>query len=62
MTFMIVAFLVLIVCRLRVSSTKEITAEIKREIKNKGLWVTHENNRSNINLEYIYIYIYIGLG
>ncbi|RXG56385.1 Neuropathy target esterase sws [Armadillidium vulgare] len=35
LTFMLLAFLVLIICRLRTTSPKEITAEIKREIKSK---------------------------
>lgn len=32
----VVALVVLLVCRLRVSSPEEITAEIKRELRNKG--------------------------
>lgn len=37
--FMLLSFIVLIICRVRSASPKAITAEIRKEIKNKGKYL-----------------------
>ena len=43
-----IAYIILLICRLRTSSPKQITDDIRREIKNKGKF---KHNNCNLKIE-----------